>query len=147
MLGLKVCRLTLGLPAGGSFEGLRLRLRARTAGASDLAVWNAPNSVVAPSLGRNLAACGTRAVCTATVPIPLIRPGEVYEARRNQLDLRFGKSVRLTSKVRFTGSFDIFNVLNNNAITAVQTTYGAQWLKPTSVLYARLAQVSARLDF
>jgi len=38
-------------------------------------------------------------------------------------------------------------VLNNSAITALQTTYGAQWLKPTSVLDARLAQVRARLDF
>ena len=118
-----------------------------TTGANDLAIWNAPNSAVSPTLGRNLAACGTRPVCTATVPIPLIRPGEVYEARRNQLDLRFGKSVRLTPRARFTGSFDIYNVLNNNAITAIQTTYGAQWLRPTSVLYARLAQVSARLDF
>jgi hypothetical protein len=118
-----------------------------TAGANDLAIWNAPNSVIAQSLGRNLAACGTRAVCTATVAIPLIRPGAVYEARRNQLDLRFGKSVKLTSRARFTGSLDIFNVLNNNAITAIQTTYGGQWLKPTSVLYARLAQMSARLDF
>src|SRR5439155_5673190 len=118
-----------------------------TAGANDLAIWNAPNSIIAPELRRNLAACGTRVVCNATVAIPLIRPGEVYEARRNQLDLRLGKSVKLTAKARFTGSFDVYNVLNNNAITAIQTTYGSQWLKPTSVLYARLAQVSARLDF
>jgi hypothetical protein len=108
---------------------------------------NAPNSALAPSLGRNLAACGTRAVCTATFAVPLVQPGASYEARRKQLDMRFSKSVQLGPKMRFTGDIGVYNVLNSNAITAVQTTYGSQWLKPTSVIYARLAQVSARLDF
>jgi hypothetical protein len=116
------------------------------AGAQRLAIWNAPNSVIASSLGRNLAACGTRAVCTATFAIPLVQPGTSYEARRNQLDLRFAKSVQLGPKLRFTGDLGIYNVLNNNSITALQTTFGGQWLKPTTVLYARLAQLSARLD-
>jgi hypothetical protein len=118
-----------------------------SAGAQDLAIWNAPNSAIAPSLGRNLAACGTRPACTATFAVPLIQPGSQYEARRNQLDLRLGKSLQLARRVRFTGDLGIYNVLNNNTITAIQTTYGPQWLKPTTVMYGRLLQASARLDF
>jgi hypothetical protein len=49
-----------------------------TPGVMDLAVWNAPNSAIAPSIGRNLAACGTRVTCTSTFAIPLIQPGTVY---------------------------------------------------------------------
>ena len=118
-----------------------------SSGAQRLAIWNAPNSVIAPTLGRNLASCGTRAVCTATAAIPLIQPGTQYEARRNQLDLRLGKSIRVGPKVRFTGDLGVYNVLNNNAISSEQTAYGPQWLKPTRVLDARLLQLSARLDF
>lgn len=50
-----------------------------------------PNDQIAPSLGRNLAACGTRTVCTATANVPLIVPFSRFEARRTQLDLRLGK--------------------------------------------------------
>jgi hypothetical protein len=112
-----------------------------------MAVWNAPNAAVERSLGRSLAACGNQAACTATVAVPLIRPGTVYEKRRNQLDLRLDKTVALAPGVRFTGTFAVYNVLNSNAISSIQTTYGGQWLRPTAVLYARLAQISGRLDF
>src|SRR5207245_11428461 len=77
----------------------------------------------------------------------LIEPGTVYEARRNQLDLRFNKTVKLRSKVLFTGNVGVNNVLNRNDVKSIQTTYDGQWLKPTSVMDARLLQVSARLDF
>lgn len=116
-------------------------------GAMILSVWNAPNSAVVPSLGRNLAACGAQTNCRATVAIPLIEPGTMYEKRRNQLDLRLDKSLQFAGGVRLTGTIAVYNLLNSNAISTIQTTYGAQWLKPTTVLYARLGQVSARLDF
>ncbi len=113
----------------------------------DLAVWNAPNNAIAPTLGRNLAACGSRTACTFTYTVPLIQPGTVYEPRRNQLDLRLNKTLKLTSKVLLTGNLGLYNVLNRNDVLAIQTTYGGQWLKPTRVMDARLFQVAARLDF
>jgi len=67
--------------------------------------------------------------------------------RRSKLDLILGKSLGITPTLRFTRSFALCNVLNDNAITSIHTTYGSQWLKPTKVLDARDAQVSARLDF
>jgi hypothetical protein len=117
------------------------------AGVQDLAVWNVPNNNIAPSLGRNLAACGTRVVCTSTFAVPLIQPGTVFEPRRNQLDLRFNKTHRLSQKVQVTGNLGIYNILNRADVLAIQSTYGAQWLKPTRVMDARLLQVAARLDF
>jgi hypothetical protein len=116
-------------------------------GVQDLAVWNAPNSVIAPSLGRNLSNCGTKPVCTATFTVPIIQPGTDYEARRTQLDLRLNKTVRLMGRAQLTGNVGVYNLLNANNVLSVQTTYGPQWLKPTRVMDPRLFQLAARLDF
>jgi hypothetical protein len=118
-----------------------------TPGLQQLAIWNVPNDLIAPSLGRNLAACGTRVVCNSTFAVPLIEPGTVYEPRRNQLDLRFNKTHRLTRKVQITGNLGIYNILNQANLLANQTTYGSQWRKPTRVMDGRLLQVAGRLDF
>ena len=134
---------TYPLPYGFSVSGNF----SNTSGVMDLAVWNAPNSVIAPTLHRNLAACGTRVDCTATFTVPLIQPGTMYEPRRNQLDLRLNKTFWLTPKVLLTGNLGVYNVLNRNDVISIQTTYGGQWLEPTRVMDARLAQISARLDF
>jgi hypothetical protein len=120
------------------------------AAAMDLAIWNAPATAVQglPD-GRTLAACGTKAaaLCGATVAVPLIVPGTQYEARRNQLDLRLSKTLQLTSRIRSTWNFDVYNATNDAAIIAVQTTYGPSWLKPTNVLSGRLIEISGRIDY
>ena len=115
-------------------------------GVQDLAVWNAPNSVIAPTLGRNLSACGTQTVCTATFTVPLVQPGTAYEPRRNQLDLRFNKTLKLSSRVQVTGNLGIYNVLNANNVLSINQTYGPNWLKPVRVMDGRLFQIAARLD-
>src|SRR5262249_26316222 len=43
-------------------------------GAQITAAWTAANSFITPSLGRNVAACGAAATCTALTTIPLIAP-------------------------------------------------------------------------
>ena len=45
------------------------------------ASYAAPSSIIAPSLGRNLAACGSRIVCTNTAAVPLIVPNSQFEDR------------------------------------------------------------------
>jgi hypothetical protein len=128
--------LPYGFSANGTFQN--------TAGGIILANWAAPNSAIAPSLGRNLANGAN-----ATASVPLIQPGTQYENRRNQLDLRFSKTLNLPgfSHMRFQGNFDIYNVFNANSVLASNTTYGPNWLKPTTVLSGRLLQVGGRLDF
>jgi hypothetical protein len=122
------------------------------------ATWNAPVGVALPgggftpgsvseALGRPAAVTGT------TVPITLVKPGEVWGDRVNALDLRFAKILRF-GRVRYNVGIDIINTTNSDAILtynqtfnpAVTTGAGA-WLAPTSVLTPRFVKVGAQIDF
>ena len=90
---------------------------------------------------------GTQA--TATLPVNF---GNVnnptsseYGERLNQLDLRFGKLVRLNG-VRATVNFDLFNVFNGNAVTRENSNYAA-FRQPTEIMLARYAKIGMQIDF
>ena len=109
---------------------------------------------IAPSLGRNLAACGTRQDCTATATVPLITPQTQFEDRLTQLDLRLTRTMRLGPRYRLQANFDVYNVFNASAMLTPNNTYGSQWRVPVTtiargagVLNARLFQFSGRLSF
>jgi hypothetical protein len=105
------------------------------------------NGEIAPSLGRNLAACPTATgPCTATVSVSLLEPHTRREDRLTQLDVRLTKRIRVGG-VRVQGMLDIYNLLNGSTVLIVNTNYGGQWLRPTEVLPARLFKVGAQLDF
>ena len=103
-------------------------------GITRLAYYAATNAEIAPSLGRNLAACGTRVPCTATTLVPLIRPQTQFEPRRNLVDLRVSKQFPLGGTRSVRANFDIYNVLNDSSVISLNTTYGAAWLRPLRVL-------------
>ena len=111
------------------------------------ASYTMPNSLIAPSLGRNLAACGTAAVCNATAVVQLVSPLVNFEARRNQLDLRFTKMFRLANQLRLQANFDLYNVGNSGALITTNSTFGPQWRNPQNTVNGRLMQVSGRLTF
>jgi hypothetical protein len=116
------------------------------------------NAEIAPSLGRNLAACGTQNPCTATASNPiyvgatlqagvqLIEPNQTFENRLTQFDLRFSKVFSI-GPTRIQGMFDVYNVFNANDVLAVNTRYGPSWLRPSNVLGARLFKLGAQVDF
>lgn len=119
-----------------------------------VATWNAPNSLIAPSLGRNLAACGSAATCTATAQVPLIVPGSMYEKRRNQVDLRLTKQFKLGPKTRVEANVDLYNAFNSSSVLNLNTTYGSQWQRPIgdpytggAVLQGRLIEFGGRVTF
>jgi hypothetical protein len=119
-----------------------------------LATYTAPNSAIAPTLGRNLASCGAAAVCNGTAPVPLIAPQTMFEDRRTQLDLRLSKFVRLGRKLRLQANFDVYNALNASSLLGINTAYGAQWRFPVTslatgagVLDGRLVEFSGQLTF
>jgi carboxypeptidase family protein len=141
---------TLPLPgrfvASGTFQNV--------AGPPYQANYQATNAEIAPSLGRNLAACGTRVVCTATAMVPLIAPQTQFEDRRTQLDLRLSRLFRLGATVRAQANFDVYNVFNASSILGLNNTYGRQWRVPVTsiaigsgVLNGRLFQFSGRVSF
>jgi hypothetical protein len=119
--------------------------------------WAAPNSAIFGTLGRNLAACGTRATCTATATVPLIPYMTVFDPRRTQLDLRLSKVFPLGGRKRLRADLDVYNVLNSSAVLFANQTYApppsVSWKAPvgSSVVQGfvdgRLVQFGGRLSF
>ena len=99
-----------------------------------------PNALIAPSLGRPLA--GGAPVTL----LGLVKPGDKYGDRLNQVDLRFGKLLRFNG-TRTLVALDLFNAFNTNTTDVYQTFYGATYLNPSSIMAARLAKFSVQFDF
>jgi hypothetical protein len=102
----------------------------------------APNSAVAPSLGRNLSGNAPN------VTVNLIAPGTLYGDRVNQLDLRVGKLLRF-GRMRTLVALDTYNVLNSSAVLTYNSTFvpGGTWLQPLTVLTPRFFKLTAQVDF
>jgi hypothetical protein len=97
---------------------------------------------IAPSLGRPLSS-------GATATINIVKPGEMYAARLNQVDLRFTKIFRFGGR-QVQGMFDLYNALNDSAVLQLNTTYGtdgAGWLAPQTILPARLMKFGVQVNF
>jgi hypothetical protein len=109
-------------------------------GAQLAANYNAPNAVVAPSLGRALSGNA------ANVTLNLVAPGTSFGDRITNLDFRVSKILKF-GRARTQVSVDLYNLLNSSAVQTYNLTYGTAWLTPTLVLPARFAKVSAQLDF
>ena len=84
----------------------------------------------------------------------MVEPFTRFEARRNQLDLRLSKLIRLSGKARLQGSLDVYNALNSSSVVGINTTYGPRWLQPLgnpyvggAILDGRLFEFTGRLTF
>jgi len=96
------------------------------------------SSAQVQNLGRNLG--------LGTAATQLIAPGTEFGDRVTQLDVRFGKFLRLPHG-RIQATADLFNVMNSSGILALNTTFGQAWLHPTQILQGRLVKFGAQLDF
>ncbi len=106
-----------------------------------LAAANFTSAQVAPSLGRPLSAGAN-----ATVQVPLIAPATAYEGRIRQLDFRFSRSFRVRN-TRVEPQFDIYNALNASPVLALNTNFGAAFLRPTQILGGRLLKLGVQMTF
>jgi hypothetical protein len=120
-----------GLEASAAFQSLP--------GPQITASWAAPASAVI-GLGRPLSG-GAR-----TVSVQLVPPGTLYSDRLNQLDLRFGKNIRL-GRYRGRPQVDLYNALNANPVYAQSNTYGSAWQRPTAILLGRMVKFGVQIDF
>jgi Carboxypeptidase regulatory-like domain len=102
------------------------------------AFYTATNAQIAPSLGRSLAG-GVQ-----NVTVNLVAPGK-YGERLNQLDVRFARPVRV-GRTKATFQFDLYNALNVDAVTGINTNY-ASWLRPQAVILGRFAKIGVQFDF
>lgn len=101
--------------------------------------YTATNAAVAPSLGRSLSGGASN------VTVNLVRPGDMYGDRVNQLDLRFGKILRAGTK-RMLINIDFYNVFNGNPVLTENASFAA-WRQPQSILQARFVKIGAQFDF
>ena len=141
--------MSLPLPAAFVVSGVLQNL----SGIGYEANYAVPNAQIAPSLGRNLAACRGAAVCTATATVPLIKPFTQFEPRRTQLDLRMSKVFTLGTRARLRANLDLYNVFNDGSIVNTNNNYGSSWLQPlgwglsAGLVDGRLLQVGGQLTF
>jgi hypothetical protein len=101
--------------------------------------YNAPSASVVSSLGRPLSGGA------ANISVNVLKPGSVYGERLNQLDLRFGKILRV-GRAKTTVSLDVYNALNSDTIVTQSGNF-AVWQQPQTILQARFAKISAQFDF
>jgi hypothetical protein len=92
-------------------------------------------------LGRNLSG-------VPFVMVNLVEPGTLYGDRVNELDIRIAKVLRL-GRTRTNVGVDLYNVLNVNPALTYNPSFSAAtpWPRPTGVLAARFAKISAQIDF
>jgi hypothetical protein len=143
---------TSPLPGGFVVSGVFQNI----SGSPYLANATVSNDVIAPALGRNLAACGTRTVCTASAVVPLIVPWTEFEPRRTQIDVRVSKLFAVGSRMRLRANLDVYNVFNNSAVLEPNNNYGAVWRQPApavggafsgGLVDGRLLQLGGQLTF
>jgi len=91
-------------------------------------------------LGRNLTG--------GNVTVNLIEPATMWGARRNNVDLRVAKILKFRT-MRAQVGVDIFNLMNADTVTNYNFAFnpGGSWLTPTSIVPARYARISLRIDF
>ena len=97
---------------------------------------------VSAALGRPVSGGGN-------VTIDLFAPFSQYlEDRVNQFDIRLAKIITL-GRLRFQLNADAYNIFNASATLNPEGTYGtgASYLRPISVLDARLFKFGMQVDF
>lgn len=96
----------------------------------------------------------TYPVTTAIVPnltqvtqnVQVVERGEYRFPWVNLLDLRLAKVFRANGR-RIEPTVDVFNVFNNNAVTAAVQTVGASLGRPSAIVMGRLVRVGGRVTF
>jgi hypothetical protein len=106
------------------------------------------NAAIAPSLGRNLAACGARVPCTSQAVVDIVLPNTHFtEPRLHQIDLRFSRIFRLSRGGTIQPQFDIYNVTNANSVLAINTRIGPVFNNATAILGARVLRFGVNMNF
>ena len=83
---------------------------------------------------------------TNSETIILNAPGSQYQPRFTQLDVNLKKSIRVGRKV-FSGQFDVFNVLNANAVWTTNDAIGASLGQVQSIQPGRMPRIAFQMKF
>jgi hypothetical protein len=119
-------------------------------GSSLSANYQLPNSVVAQP--QHLGRLPAGALASGTTTVDLLPPGALYPLnRRNQVDVRFAKILRVSGS-RIDLGVDVYNLVNANTTMSYLQTYlyqtnGATWLNPTAIMGPRLVRFNVTMAF
>jgi hypothetical protein len=93
-------------------------------------------------LGRPLSNAAT------SITVDLLKPGDTWGERVNQIDFRVGKVLRFGAR-RATISLDLYNLMNADSILTYNQGFipNGNWLVPTSVLIGRTTKLTFQWDF
>jgi hypothetical protein len=105
------------------------------------ALWSVSNALIAPSLGRNLAAGAA-----GTASVYIVPAGAQYTDRLYQLDVRVAKTFKVGA-TNLQGQFDMYNLLNENTVLGINNAYGARWQFPTAVEPGRFVKFGIQVKF
>lgn len=103
-----------------------------------------------PSLQRRISYVVSRAVIPnltlSSVTVRLNEPGSEYLPRLNQLDLKFGKTLRYR-RTRIQPQLGIFNVTNADTVLAVNNSFGPSLNRVQGVTDGRVVRLGVQVDF
>ena len=138
--------LPYGLHLSGSWQGLP-GVPVGTA-RQDAEYVAAQNRVPDASLNveYNVSRTQIPALTVTSITVPLIKPGTQFLDRRNQVDIRLSKKVKV-GNVDLSGQFDIFNLLNASTILSQTEQFGSALGRPTAILQGRLFALGMQLGF
>ena len=112
------------------------------AGAFVLANYTVSDATPGLSLGRPIATPG------GTITVPLVDPSSYtdFGDRVTQVDLRLTKGVRV-GRYRMDIMADFYNAFNVAPVQTYSTTYGPQWLVPSTFLQSAFLKLGGRFTF
>jgi hypothetical protein len=102
------------------------------------ALYNVTSAIARPTLGRNLSG--------SSVAVDLIPRYTEFGDTLGLLDVRFARTFPVAG-TRIQAQFDIYNLLNSNAVATEFTTWGPRWRQPQDVTVGRLAKFGIQIDF
>jgi hypothetical protein len=104
------------------------------------AIYFAPNEVVAPLLGRNLAGG------SPFTALNLAEPGKQTQDSINQIDFRVSKRLQF-GRTHLLVGVDFYNTFNTNTIQYSDTTYGPTYGNPLVIMPPRFVKFSSQFEF
>jgi hypothetical protein len=90
---------------------------------------------------------------STTRTVLVAEPNQEYFPFTHQVNLRFGKTVRIKERFAIKPSVDFYNIFNSDGITSIGSSYtppgtaNSQWQVPQSIVQPRQFRITAQFQF
>jgi hypothetical protein len=115
--------------------------------------WSTPSRATAPcAIATNGTGCflNSNLFSPTTWQVPLLTNNELFGERVTTIDLKVAKNIRFSGK-RVNVGFDIYNLMNSDAITSYNTAYTTtgtnNWKNPMGLVSPRFVRLQIQANF